>query len=531
MTGQSRKPLSILVTNITLSGRTGTETVTRDLCTGLKARGHRPIVYTVASRADGPIASELRRAGIDVLTGIDQVPDDIDIIHAHHTPVAAVALCRFPDVAAIFVAHDYSAWFDSPPLFRSIHCYAAVDTTVAERVAAETGLEPDCVRLLLNAVDMSRFRPGPPLPERPRRALAFAKNHGHVEPIRRACHARRIELDVVGHAVGRVIDEPEELLGSYDLVFTSALSALEAMACGRAVVVCDGRGLAGFVTLERAQRWRPQNFGLRCLARRVETDALLAEIDAYNPAESAAVTHFIREQADRERWLDQVEAMHRSALELHVRSDAATVALATARHVERWSPRLDASWPWLDERNALIEENQRLKRSGTAPVLGVRHPWNRATASSHVVDLRGFGPMEDWGSWTTSDKAMAMLQLPAMPSRQDLEIALEFMPFAPVAWPALMVAVSINGRRAVARRFGPRHHCRRVELVVHCPASWLPDPDRAWLTIDIRNARSPSECGSSSDTRRLGIGMTGVTYSIVPKSSRLKRYLDRLGAR
>jgi hypothetical protein len=528
MTAKSDRPLSILVTNITLSGRTGTEIVTRDLCTGLQARGHSPIVYVTASNADGPIALELRRAGISVVTRIDDVPADIDVIHSHHTPVAAVALCRFPDVPAVFVAHDYVAWFDSPPLFPSIRCYAAVDTTVAERLGAETGWEPDRILLLLNSVDMSRFRVGPPLPPKPRRALAFAKNHGHVQAIESACRARGIELHVVGHAVGKVIDAPEAVLSNYDLVFASALSALEAMACGRAVVVCDGRGLAGYVTRERAERWRPQNFGLRCLARRVETGALLAELDSYDPVQSVAATRYIREHADREHWLDQVEAIHRGVLAAPLVSDRSAVELAAARHMERWSPRLDASWPWIEERNALVGENERLRRNGEAPSLGVRYGWNDAIATSRVAALQGFSLKEEWGTWTVADKAVAMLQLPAIPNQHDLTIGLEFMPFAPIAWPALGVAVSVNGRRAAVRRFTSMYHCRPVGLDIFCPAEWLSDPQRAWLTIDIRNARAPSDYdGTSTDSRRLGIGVIGVTYSAVPRRSRWRRYSGR----
>src|SRR4029079_17666075 len=88
--------------------------------------------------------------------------------------------------------------------------------------------------------------PGPALPGKPRRALAFAqRTRGHLEAIRIACEARGIALEVFGGGAGRIADKPEDLMPEFDLVFASALTAMEAMACGRAVVVCDGRGLAG----------------------------------------------------------------------------------------------------------------------------------------------------------------------------------------------------------------------------------------------------------------------------------------------
>lgn len=43
------------------------------------------------------LASELRANGVPVLTSIDLVPGGFEIIHAHHMPVAAGAVCRLPD--------------------------------------------------------------------------------------------------------------------------------------------------------------------------------------------------------------------------------------------------------------------------------------------------------------------------------------------------------------------------------------------------------------------------------------------------
>jgi hypothetical protein len=368
------RKLTVLITNVTLAGRTGTEVLTRDLALGLLRLGHRPIVYT---QGLGPIAEELRRASVPVTTSIDSISTHVDIIHAHHTPVAAVAVTRFPDVPAIFVAHSFLWWHDTPPLFPSIRRYVAVDTTVVGRLMAEEGLPPTAVGVLLNAVDMGRFKPGPALPARPRRALAFAKNLGHVEAIKQACALRGIPLETIGHAVGRIVDAPELLLPQNDLIFTSALSALEAMACGRAVIVCDGRGLAGFVTPERFDQWRAMNFGLRTLTRQVTAEALLAEIDSYDAGAATVVGWRARTEAGLDRWICRlvslyfdVIAEHPAAVELQ-----GSTAMAAARHLERWSPRFDTSWPWMIERQALITDVTRLRQErdeGSAAVEGMR---------------------------------------------------------------------------------------------------------------------------------------------------------------
>jgi glycosyltransferase involved in cell wall biosynthesis len=348
-------PLSILITNLQLSGRNGTEIVTRDLALGLRRLGHRPIVLT---QTDGPIATELRGASIPVATDIARIGGPVDIIHAHHTHMAAIAIARFPAAPCVFLAHDFIAWSDAPPMLPSVRRYMAVDETVADRLTFEHGLPKDAVRVHLNAVDLDRFQPGPALPAKPRRALAFAKNDRHIRPIREACAARGIELDFVGQGVGRLISAPEVWLPRYDLVFGSALTALEAMACGRAVVVCDGRGLAGFVTPARFAHWRSCNFGLRTLTPDLTADALLREIDAYEAASAAEVGLRVREEASLDSWLAALLDLYAEVIAAHRASPPSETetALAMARHLQTWAPRADARWPWIAERERLVQQ-------------------------------------------------------------------------------------------------------------------------------------------------------------------------------
>ncbi len=304
-------PLNVLITNLQLSGRNGTEIVTRDLALGLRRLGHRPIILT---QADGPIATELRERSIPVATDIGQIGAPVDVIHAHHTHMAAIAIARFPGAPCVFLAHDFLAWSDAPPMLPSVRRYLAVDETVADRLTFEHGLAKDAVRVHLNAVDLDRFQAGPALPAKPQRALAFAKNDRHMRAIREACAIRDIELDFVGQAVGRLIAAPELWLPRYDLVFASALTALEAMACGRAVVVCDGRGLAGFVSPERFAHWRSCNFGLRTLAPEVSTSGVLREIDAYDAGSAAEVGRRVRQEAGLDSSLAALLDLYRQVI-------------------------------------------------------------------------------------------------------------------------------------------------------------------------------------------------------------------------
>lgn len=393
--GGENDGLSVLITNITLSGRTGTEIVARDLALGLRRRGHRPIVYT--RDLSGPIADELQRASVPVITDIEKLTAPVDIIHGHHTPTVAAAVSKYPDVPAIFVAHDFIAWHDMAPRFGSIRRVCAVDTTVAQRFSTYEGREPSEISLLLNAVDMERFQPGPDPAPVPRKALAFAKNTEHLPAIRQACERRNIELDVVGAAVGKVISSPETELAGYDLVFTSALSALEAMSAGRAVIVCDGRGLAGLVTPENMREWRLRNFGLGCFSKRLDADNVLAEIDRYDAGTLAEITAFVRTEADQETWLDTIEDLYRQIQRENGAEPRSTSFAELSGYIQTWSPRVSREWPWLVERERLTADLKTARLGVEAPECGEEIDFSSLAGGSTGRLVEGFSRREKWG--------------------------------------------------------------------------------------------------------------------------------------
>src|SRR5262245_17676894 len=106
------KPLTVLITNITLADRSGTTIVVRDLALGLLHMGHKPIVYSPI--ISGPIPKELRAASIPVTDDILSIEQQVDVIHGHHTPATAIAIARFPQAPAVFTCHDFVIWHDSP---------------------------------------------------------------------------------------------------------------------------------------------------------------------------------------------------------------------------------------------------------------------------------------------------------------------------------------------------------------------------------------------------------------------------------
>jgi hypothetical protein len=304
------EPRRVLIATITLAGRTGTATYTRDLALALLRRGHLPIVY--ASQG-GPLAEELRNATIPVVHDLDDAGAPPDVIHGHHHLETLIAVTRYPRVPALFVCHDSLTWHSIPPVGPRIGMYVAVDRNCRDRMMFEHGIAEQSIHVLTNAVDMQRFAPRTPLPAKVRRAIVFsnlAREETWVGPVREACERRGIALDTAGSASGRPTDHPEDVLPHYDLVFAKARCAIEALAVGNAVIVCDEQGLAGLVTTGSLDALRQLNFGARTLRRPITVDSIGAEIDRYDPAEAAAVSDRIRQSADVDLLADQYIALY-----------------------------------------------------------------------------------------------------------------------------------------------------------------------------------------------------------------------------
>lgn len=354
--------MRVLITNVTLAGRTGTEINVRDVACGLQRRGHAPVVYAPVL---GEIADELRMRTIPVVDDLGAIGERPDVIHGHHHPETMAAVLCFPGVPAVFFSHDATAWHDAAPRFPRIRRYVAVDEANRDRLALEGGIPADRIRIVLNAVDLARFAPRGPLPARPRRALVFsnyAGEHPHDRAVRAACDRVGLPLDVVGKGVGAPSSAPEELLGAYDLVFAKGRGALEALAVGCAVVLVDFAGTGPMVTTADLDRLRRNNFGRRLLVGALDPDVIGVEIARYDAGDAARVSASIRATAGLEAQLDTLEALYREVIgeEAACVADPAAELRAASAYVREWCPRAEDRRLW----DALVERAETIARIG-----------------------------------------------------------------------------------------------------------------------------------------------------------------------
>jgi hypothetical protein len=338
------RSLSILFTNHTLAHRAGSELWVRDVARALVARRHRPIAFSLVI---GPVADELRTAGVPVVTDLANVTTVPDLIHGHHHLETLIAALQFPTVPIVHFCHGWLPWEERPLKHPSIVRYVAVDDTCAERLTVEEGISSDRIDLLFNFVDLRRFTPRQPLPDRPKRALVFsnqAREGGFVDAIRDACREEGIKLTVAGHSSGRVIERPEKYLREFDLVFAKARSALEALAVGCSVIVADLQGAGSLATVRDFKYMRARNFGLRLLQQPHSVDWYRKQIAAYDRSDATAVSALVRDSAGLDAAVDRLLEIYDCALRESVtpKTDASSIAAqqAAAQHLCKIAPAL-----------------------------------------------------------------------------------------------------------------------------------------------------------------------------------------------
>lgn len=286
----------------------------RDVATALLDRGHTPVAYSTHL---GDVARELKAIGIPVVDRLDAMAVPPDLIHGHHNLDLMTALLHFSGVPAICFCHGVLPWQEAPLRFPRVRHYVAVSVATRDKLLYEHAIPEDRIRVLYNFVDLKRFRPRGALPRSPKRALVFsnyASDGNFLGVVREACSRLGFQLDAIGLSLGNACARPEDILGEYDLVFARGRCALEALAVGAAVILCDIEGAGPMVTTGNMELLQSLNFGLRALREPVEVSVLTREIARYDPAESARVSRWVRETAGRDAAVDKLIALYQEVI-------------------------------------------------------------------------------------------------------------------------------------------------------------------------------------------------------------------------
>ena len=289
--------MHILFTNTALESWTGSELYVADIARGLRSRGH---AITLYSRNLGPLADALHNEGFTVVDDLAHAPHPPDLIHGQHHVETMTALSYFVETPAVYVCHGVAPWEEMAPRHPRIVAYVAVSEHIQCFMVEQAAIPDAMITWIPNFVDLSRFPRRAPLPEKASRALFFSNyaDESNVLPIARAaCAQHGLPLDVIGSASSRAVRDPGPMLANYDLVFARGRAALEALAVGNAVIVCDLEGLGGMVTSEKLDRFRRRNFGISIMTQPVHVEGIADALAAYDARDAEAVTGCIRSEA------------------------------------------------------------------------------------------------------------------------------------------------------------------------------------------------------------------------------------------
>jgi len=121
----------------------------------------------------------------------------------------------------------------------------------------------------------------------------------------------------------------------------------------------------------------------------------------------------------------------------------------------------------------------------------------------------GFASPEAWGCWTDGECAQFDLYLPHRFRKKDLKLTFDVLAFASLKHKC-HVQLSVGGKNVQKWELS-EFSGNKLEMSI--PADLI---TQAWIPLMIRiiNPRSPKELGLSEDTRKLGIGIKTVTFSV-----------------
>jgi CheY-like chemotaxis protein len=303
--------MKILMGNHALDSYAGTETFTYALACELKRLEHDVICF---SPRLGKLSDRLQESDITVTDDLATLPNDIDVIHAHHRHESLLAFSRFADKPMVFVCHGVLPWQEQP--FRSplnIHRYVAVSEEVRDHLIRQLRIDSNRVLIIRNGIDLRRFASRRPIRSRPRHALVLSNYmpdslRGLISGV---CRRLGITVSHVGRT--RSVWAVEQEINRADVVFALGRSALEAMACRRVVIVVDYNGADGLVTPQNFHLLRLRNFSGRTYRHQYTEQSLQEEIERYDPGIVEPIYEVIRREHDVKQIARQFATLYGDA--------------------------------------------------------------------------------------------------------------------------------------------------------------------------------------------------------------------------
>jgi hypothetical protein len=351
--------MNILITNNSLDYLAGSEWVVIELAKTLVSRGHQ---VAACSSQIGEIGSLLREMSIPAIRHPLDSPFKPDIIHGQHHLEVMRALHAFPDVPAIYHCHGYLPWVEDAPVHPRILSYVGMCAVLSNRIRLSLGLPDESVITVPNWVDIDRFRFVRDPKQQPKKALLYSRsldrNSWHASQLCQAFDTMKIQLDL--HVPQGDTRAPEVVLPEYDIVLASGRSAIEAMACGCALLPISRTACLDSVDPLNFHFLQNQNFSPTLSAGHFNAESVGKALAAYQPDRVSAVTAMVRSECTLASAVDRLEPLYfRTVDEFRKRSISTPSAVKSEFHAV--ANYIQSIMPLVRDREKLITENQELQ--------------------------------------------------------------------------------------------------------------------------------------------------------------------------
>lgn len=308
--------MKILFTNHGLSSRSGTELYILEICRELSLRGHQVAVFSTVL---GEVAKSITALGIPVVSEPRSCPFEPEVIHGQHHLETMAALCAWPRTPALYFVHGYLPWEERPPRHPRIVRYLSSCHAYDAWVKSECGVSEEQLVVINNHIDLPAFPSTRQQGLLLRSALLY---HNAIEPdstvfktIKDSCDEMGWTLEVAGRAFSKLIEKPGEVLPGYDVVFATGRSAIEAIACGCAVVLVNQDMIGTWVSPEIFQKTVDRNFCILPTSNPSSQMDLVNVLRSIRPEDIHDMTTRVRSEFSLDSAVDRLEACYRTIIQ------------------------------------------------------------------------------------------------------------------------------------------------------------------------------------------------------------------------
>lgn len=255
----------------------GTQTYALTVAEQLQRLGHE---VTIHAAELGPAAEIARERGLQLAETERGLPDETDAVLAQDSMMSYRMADRYPTTPQVFRCPTELFDLQLPPQLPGIvGALMVVSDRFADRLRA-LAVTQEIVRLR-QPVDTERFAARAAIRERPRRAILIGNYlHGErLDMLVEAWGAEGVECVRMDSTL-----PPEAAIGDADVVVAKGKTAIEGMACSRAVYLYDEFGCDGWVTPESYPAMEADNFAGQATAFIPTRASLRAAIADYDSA-------------------------------------------------------------------------------------------------------------------------------------------------------------------------------------------------------------------------------------------------------